>query len=306
MQRRIATVTVNAALDVASVVPQLMPERKLRCEGPTREAGGGGVNVARGIHALGGEATACVALGGATGEVVRSLLEAEGVAMRVVRTQEWTRENVNIVERSTGNQYRFCMPGPRLAEAEWQQLIEQAAGVEPELVVVSGSLAAGVPTDFYARAAKRLGGRIIVDTSGDALLACRGIGVYLIKASLREFATLIGATRVDEGKLRQLAAQAVAGGVCEVLVVSLGAGGALWTTATEQQRLLAPAVEVRSSVGAGDTMVAGVALALARGGSLAEAVRYGVAAGSATVMQPGTALCRREDVERLLPQVRVA
>ena len=304
MQQRIVTITVNPALDVASATSQVVPERKLRCDTPVREPGGGGVNVARAIHALGGEATACVAVGGATGEVVLSLLEAEGVATRVVRTREWTRENINIVERATGHQLRFCMPGPRLGEAEWQQLIEQAVSLEPELVVLSGSLTAGVPADFYARAAKALRAKVVVDTSGDALLACRGTGVYVIKASLREFATLVGATRVEEPQLPALAAQAVARGACEVLVVSLGAGGALWTTATQQERLVAPVVPVRSSVGAGDTMVAGIVLALARGGGLAEAIRYGVAAGSATVMRPGTALCRREDVEQLLPQVR--
>ncbi|MBV8762915.1 MAG: 1-phosphofructokinase family hexose kinase [Deltaproteobacteria bacterium] len=305
-QQRIVTITVNPALDVAASVSQLAPERKLRCDAPTREAGGGGVNVARAIHALGGNATACLAVGGATGDTVLSILEGEGVGVRVVRTREWTRENVNIVERATGNQFRFCMPGPRLADAEWQQLIEQAASVHPEVVVLSGSLTGGVPADFYVRAAKRLGGRIIVDTSGDALLACRGVGVHLVKASLREFAMLVGATRVEDAQLRPLAAQAVARGVCEVLVVSLGPAGALWTTASEQERLVAPVVPVRSSVGAGDTMVAGIALALARGGSLAEAMRYGVAAGSATVMRPATALCRREDVEQLLPQVRAA
>ena len=304
VQQRIATITVNPALDVASVVAQLVPERKLRCDVPVREAGGGGVNVARAIHALGGAASACLAVGGATGEVVLALLEAEGVATRVVRTREWTRENVNILERTSGEQYRFCMPGPRLSEAEWQQLIAEAVAVEPELVVLSGSLTAGVPADFYARAAKALRARIIVDTSGEALLACRGAGVYLIKASLREFATLVGATRVDEAQLPALAAQAVARGVCEVLVVSLGAGGALWTTATDQERLAAPVVPVRSTVGAGDTMVAAIALALARGGTIAEAMRYGVAAGSATVMRPATALCRREDVELLVSQVR--
>jgi 6-phosphofructokinase 2 len=90
-----------------------------------------------------------------------------------------------------------------------------------------------------------------------------------------------------------------------VLVLSLGAGGALWRTATEWERLAAPTVRVRSSVGAGDSLVAGIVLSLSRGRPLREAVRFGVAAGAAAVMNPGTELCRREDVERLYDQVTV-
>jgi len=306
-QQRIVTITVNPALDVAAGVDELVPERKLRCDHPIREAGGGGVNVARAIHSLGGTATACIAAGGATGSQLVSVLDSEGVATRVVPIQGWTRENVNIVERATGHQFRFCMPGPRVTDTEWQALIAEAVRLAPEIAVLSGSLTDGVPVDFHVRAMTALrGARVLVDTSGEALLACAGQGAYLIKASLRELATLVGAARVELAQLPALAAQAVARGACDVLVVSLGADGAMWTTKTEQERLAAPVVPVRSSVGAGDSMVAGIALALARGATLPAAIRLGVAAGSGTVMRPATALCRREDVEQLLPLVRSA
>jgi 6-phosphofructokinase 2 len=120
---------------------------------------------------------------------------------------------------------------------------------------------------------------------------------------LREFQALMGEPEGDESTLASLAATAVKRGWCEVLVLSLGAGGALWTTASERERLASPAVRVRSGVGAGDSMVAGIVVSLAQGRALGEAVRFGVAAGAAAVMNPGTALCRREDVERLYPQV---
>ena len=305
-QQRIATLTANPALDASTAVPRIAPDRKLRCTEPLREPGRGGINVARAICRLHGDAIACFPAGGPTGEALVSLLEAEGVPRRVVRVHGSTRENVHVVESATGRQYRFCMPGAMLAEAECKTLFDDFIDLTPELAVLSGSLPYGVPADFYARATGVLhqrGARVVADTSGDALLRCAGQGAFLIKASMHEFETLVSATDLDEVDVGKLALRAVADGLCEVLVVSLGAGGVLWTTNTEQGRLDAPPVMVRSTVGAGDSMVAGIVLTLARGGGLADAMRFGVAAGSAAVMQSGTALCRPDDVERLLSQV---
>jgi 6-phosphofructokinase 2 len=148
-----------------------------------------------------------------------------------------------------------------------------------------------------------MGSRVVLDTSGAPLARAVEEGVYLLKPSLREFQALVGEPECDEARLPSLAARVVERGWCEVLVLSLGASGALWVTASERERLASPAVHVRSNVGAGDSMVAGIVLSLAQGKGLGEAVRFGVAAGAAAVMNPGTALCRREDVERLHPQV---
>ena len=148
-----------------------------------------------------------------------------------------------------------------------------------------------------------MGSRVVLDTSGEALAPAVEEGVYLLKPSLREFQTLMGERDFDEASLARAAGVAIERGWCEVLVLSLGAGGALWRTATERERLAAPTVRVRSSVGAGDSMVAGIVQSLAQGRPLREAIRFGVAAGAAAVMNPGTALCHREDVERLYQQV---
>jgi 6-phosphofructokinase 2 len=305
-QQRIATLTANPALDASTTVPHVVPDRKLRCTEPVREPGGGGINVARAICRLQGDAIACFPAGGPTGDVLVSLLEAERVPRRVVRVRGSTRENVHLVESASGRQYRFCMPGAMLADAECKVLFDAFIDLAPELAVLSGSLPLGVPSDFYARATGHLhgrGARVVVDTSGEALLRCAGQGAFLIKASMHEFETLVGVPGLDEAQVGKLALQAVADGACEVLVVSLGAGGALWATSTEQVRLYAPPVTVRSTVGAGDSMVAGIVLALARGRALPDAMRFGVAAGSATVTQSGTALCRSEDVDRLIAQI---
>jgi 6-phosphofructokinase 2 len=306
--QRIATLTINPALDESTTVPHVTPDRKLRCAEPVREPGGGGINVARVIRRLGGEAIACLPAGGPTGQLLVSLLDAEGVQHRVVPVGGWTRQNLHVFESASRRQFRFCMPGAPLAEVEWCRVLDALVGLEPapDLVVLSGSLAPGVPVDFYLRASealRRRGARVVLDSSVEAVLPCIGHGVFLLKASIHEFEGLTGVTGVDEARLAELSAAFVARGACDVLVVSLGAGGALWTTKNERERLIAPAVPVHSTVGAGDSMVAGIVLALAQGRTLRESMRYGVAAGCATVMRPGTALCRLEDVERLYPHV---
>ncbi len=301
---QITTLTINPALDESCSVPLVEPDHKLRCSEPVREPGGGGINVARAIHRLGGDVLACFPAGGPVGDLLVSLLDAESVRHRVTPVRGWTRENLNILETTTGRQFRFCMPGAALGEAEWTAALDDFIQHVPAggLAVMSGSLAPGVPADFYARAGRAIGGRgarVVLDASGEALQ--RGVepGVFLLKVSQREFEQLVGATNVDEAQLTELAFSVVARGTCEVLVVSLGAGGALWVTRDQRERLTAPFVTAKSAVGAGDSMVAGIVHSLARGRPVAEAMRFGVAAGSAAVMQPGTALCRRDDVERL-------
>ena len=142
--------------------------------------------------------------------------------------------------------------------------------------------------------------RLVVDLSGEPLAyAARRGGAYLIKPSLNELASLIGrmpeSEREQEGALREL----IAAGAAEVIVLSLGAAGALYASGDRLERIAAPSVPMVSAVGAGDSMLGAVVLALAQGRELGDAVRYGVAAGAATVMRPGTQLCLREDVERL-------
>lgn len=307
----IATLTMNPAIDESTAVPYVLPDRKLRCRPPRYEPGGGGINVARAVRKLGGDALACFPVAGPAGELLQRLLDAEGVPQRAVPVGEWTRENLNVFEEVSGRQFRFCMPGPALVEAEWTALLEVVQGLRPapDFLVASGSLPPGVPADFYGRlaeGARAAGSRVVLDTSGEALARAVERGVYLLKPSLREFQALVGQRDLDDAALVRAAGAAIERGWCEVLVLSLGAGGALWATATECERLAAPTVRVRSSVGAGDSLVAGVVLSLARGRPPGAAVRFGVAAGAAAVMNPGTELCHREDAERLYTQVTAA
>jgi 6-phosphofructokinase 2 len=302
------TLTMNPAIDVSASVEYVIPDDKLRCGSPTYEPGGGGINVARAVRKLGGVALALFPAGGPAGALLCELLDAEGVPHRTLPITGWTRENTNIAERVTRRQFRFVMPGPTLHEREWQSILEQVGAVEPvpRYLVASGSLPPGVPADFYARLARMLGPRrvkLILDASGEPLRRAIDEGVYVLKPSLREFEELTGEEGCEESRLAILGRRLIDEGRCQILILSLGARGVFWMSSSERGRLASPAVPVKSSVGAGDSMVAGVVLSLARGRPLADAVRVGVAAGAASVMNPGTELCRAEDVERFYGEV---
>jgi 6-phosphofructokinase 2 len=304
----ILTFTINPAIDASTTVDHVVPERKLRCGPPRFDPGGGGINVSRAIKRLGGESTALYTSGGFPGKMLQELLDAEGLCHLPIPIEGLTRENLHIYEESTGQQFRFNMPGATLTEAEWRQCLETLAAFRPKpgYVVFSGSLAPGVPVDFYAaavRIAKRLGARVILDTNGESLRLAVQEGVFLLKPNFRELGQLAGTKAEDESRLEASAERLIADGRCEAVVVSLAAAGAILVTREGSERLIAPPVRAVSKVGAGDSMVAGIVLSLARGGSLREAARFGVAAGTAAVMREGTQLCRREDAERLYAQM---
>lgn len=302
---RIATLTLNPAMDLAVRTPRVVATEKLRCSAPRHDPGGGGINVARVVSTLGGDALAVYPAGGPFGEMLRRALDAIGLAHLPVAISGDTRESFTVDEQASGLQYRFVLPGPRLSEQERLGCLAALRGLHPApaYLVVSGSFTPGIEPSFFDELlalAGQVGARLVVDLSGEPLAyAARRGGAYLIKPSLNELASLIGRMpeneREQEGALREL----IAAGAAEVIVLSLGAAGALYATGDRLERIAAPSVPMVSAVGAGDSMLGAVVLALAQGRELGDAVRYGVAAGAATVMRPGTQLCLREDVERL-------
>ena len=302
---RIATLTLNPAMDLAVRTPRVVATEKLRCSAPRHDPGGGGINVARVVSTLGGDALAVYPAGGPFGEMLRRALDAIGLAHLPVVISGDTRESFTVDEQASGLQYRFVLPGPRLSEQERLGCLAALRGLHPApaYLVVSGSFTPGIEPSFFDELlalAGQVGARLVVDLSGEPLAyAARRGGAYLIKPSLNELASLIGrmpeSEREQEGALREL----IGAGAAEVIVLSLGAAGALYASGDRLERIAAPSVPMVSAVGAGDSMLGAVVLALAQGRELGDAVRYGVAAGAATVMRPGTQLCLREDVERL-------
>ncbi len=306
---QLLTLTLNPSLDVSTDVERVVPTRKLRGGTPRFEPGGGGINVARVARRLGANPTAILTSGGAEGERVEQLLADEGVLTAAVRIAGSTRFALAVGERSSGQQFRFGLPGPTLSPEEWGRALSEVSSLAATgWFVLSGALPPGVPDDFYARAADLLrarGVRVALDTSGPALRAALCRGVDLAKPNVNELQGLVDRPLEGMADYEDAARQALAMGDNGAIVVSLGPVGALFVTRDEPGATLvhAPAVRVRSTVGAGDSMVGGMVVALAHGRDLDEAVRFGVAAGSATTTAPGTGLCDRAAVGVLLEQV---
>jgi 6-phosphofructokinase 2 len=306
----ILTVTMNPALDVTACVPHVIPSGKLRCESPRSAPGGGGVNVARTIAALGGSATAIFTSGGAVGaELTAALARVDGVESRPVAVRGETRTNLLVRESATDLEFHFVMPGPWLREDEWRAVLHavQQADPLPRHVVASGELPPGVPSDFYGRLAdivEERGGRLVVDTRGEALRGALDRGVWLVKPNVGELAELTGDPLHDERAMLAAARTLVDAGGAEIVLLSLGRGGAILTArGQEAVHVRAPVVRQASRVGAGDATVAATVLALERGAPLRDAVEAGVIAGAATVMTPAFEPLRRADVEALGAQL---
>jgi 6-phosphofructokinase 2 len=305
---RIVTLTMNPSLDINSSVEHVIADRKLRCKPSSYEPGGGGINVSRAIQRLGGNSSALYPAGGTFGQMLQNLLDQEGISHCPIPIEEPTRESLTILEESSGRQFRFGMPGPTLRETEWKRCLGTlvALDVKPNYLVASGSLPPGAPEDFYAQLAQiasGFGARLIVDTSGEPLRLASQAGVYLLKPNMNEMESLIGREIKNELELEEMARELVEKGLSEVMIISLGAGGALMVSKDGCEHVRAPTVPIKSRVGAGDSMVAGIVLSLANGNPLRDAVDFGVAAGAAAVITPGTELCRQEDTERLYQQI---
>lgn len=303
----IITLTFNPCIDKSTSVNALKPEKKLRCSLPVFEPGGGGINVARAIKKIGGEAIAIYPSGGYSGKFLNLLLEEENLSVLTVETKHQTRENMIVLDKATNQQYRFDMPGPQLFENEWQQCLRMAKENNSKFIVASGSLPPGVPVDIFARIskiAKKGNRKLIVDSTEEALQAALEEGVYLIKPNIGELSELAGKDELQSDEIEPAAKDLVNSGKCEIVVVSLGALGAMLISKEQVFKISAPPVKIKSTVGAGDSMVAGIIFYISKGKSLYEALQFGVACGTAATLNNGTGLCRKEDVDKLYERIK--
>lgn len=318
----IATVTLNPSLDEWVEVPTLRVGVLHRARTFARYPGGKGINVSRVIHELGSRSIAYAFVGGGDGDMLRHALARLGIAGIFVPVRGTTRNNYKILTQRPRALTEVNTPGPRVGPADVRRL-EQVLlrhGRRPSCVTLCGSLPPGAPADLYARWIRALrlrGVPVVLDTSGTALR--RGVAArpFLIKPNRQEAEELLGRRLRARAALIDAARSLVQRGA-DVVILSLGGDGALLACAQERAVWWAhpPRVRVDSGVGAGDSLVAGflvgwlgsaraAANRAARRERFLRALRLGVACGTATVMTPGTQLCHRADVRRLLPRVRI-
>lgn len=303
----IVTVTLNAALDVTYVVPELQPHASHRVTSVSQVGGGKGVNVASVLAQQGRPVMATGLLGGATGAVVRADLDARGLAHRFSPVAGETRRAVTVVSEAHGDATVFNEPGPSVTEQEWQGFLADLRAllgeVRPQVVVASGSLPPGTPTDAYAavvRLAREAGALSVVDTSAGPLLAALPAAPDLVKPNRDELAEvtgeaglLVGARRLLDLGAREVVVSAGPDGLLDVT-----AGGGVW-----RAHLDAPLTG--NPTGAGDAAVAALAAGLAEGRTAREALADAVAWSAAAVLHPLAGHVRPDDVDGLRARVRV-
>jgi 6-phosphofructokinase 2 len=302
--KSIATLTMNPTIDVAYEVAQVRHTHKIRATSEYHNPGGGGINVARVYVRLGGNARCYYLAGGATGVALDGLLDLHHLVRNKIEIVGETRVAANVIETETGKEYRFVPAGPQVDEAEWGACLKAIEQLECDYLIVSGSLPPGVPEDFYARVTaltRSRGIRLVLDSSGPALregLAAGGI--HLVKPSCGELQVLVGRSLPDTDAISAAARELIASGQSEIVAVTLGHEGAVLAHAGGTLFLPPIPIEAKSAVGAGDSFVAGMVWALSDGQDIEQAFRYGMAAGTAAVLRPGTDLARPDDIDHML------
>ena len=248
----IITITFSPSIDKSASVATIQADKKMRCSQPNTEPGGGGINVARVINRLGGDVKAIFPSGGYTGMFFNYLLENEKVPFTSIQTKNETRENFVIFDESTNKQFRFGMPSNEIFEDEFKNLIKVIENHESiDFIIASGSLPPGTPTDIYSqlsKIAKSKNAKFIADTSGEGLKSIIKEDVYLLKPNLEELEILLDIKKIEPENIEVLAKELIRKKSCEIIVISLGANGAMLVTKDKTITIKPPKVNVNFSL----------------------------------------------------------
>lgn len=298
----IITITFNPSLDKSIDAPCLEPDRKLHCSAVGYHPGGGGINISRILKRLGKDAVTTYLSGGLYGKHIQQLLSQEDIQSDAVKIKGQTRENIILLDTSSNRQYLLDTPGPVIRPNEWQRLLDLIAKQRADFIVGSGSIPVGVPEDIYgrlARIAQKQKAKLIIDTSGAALQHALHEKVFLIKPNLKELEYISGKESINKSETVSYARSIIGQGKCKNIVVSLAADGALLVSGKHELEIKAPKVTPASTIGAGDSMTGGIIYGLSKKMTLPDAVKFGVACGTATTLQQGCLLASKRDIQLL-------
>ena len=301
---KVLTITMNPSVDIGTEASEIIPDQKTRCKEPVYDPGGGGINVARVLKRLGISVDALFVAGGHSGALLQKMVDEEAITSIYIEGPDATRENIAIIDNSTGKQFRFVMPGKISDEDTLAHTLTKIESIisDYEFVIGSGSLPDGTPTNFYSQIAaivKKAGKQFVLDTSGTSLFEGLHSGADYIKPNQEEFAEMkrIFGVKSDEDLCQFLFEKGV-----KNIIHTFGKEKTLHITPTETTRFTPPKVEVRSSIGAGDSFVGGLVAGLIKGLPENKAVGYGISAAASTLQSEGTDLCDAGEVEQIFAE----
>ena len=304
----IYTVTLNPALDKTVEIPSLTVDAVNRITSMRTDPGGKGINVSKVIQKLGGASVAAGILGGDTGRAILSALTEMGLTTLFHFVEGETRTNMKIIDPDNHTNTDINEPGVTVSEEILEKLLEEllAKVTKEDIVVISGSMPKGSPKDTYytwTKAFREKGAKVILDADGDLLKAGLKASPYLIKPNNHELGALTGRALETPEEIAETAAELMKEYGIGKVVVSIGGDGAVYVTKDKTIYAVGLKVPVGSTVGAGDSVVAALAVSEEEGKTLEETVRLSTAVGAANVMCSGTQAAEYEVVETLLPKV---
>jgi len=304
----IYTITLNPALDRTLWIQKARDDVSNRILEEKSFAGGKSIDVSKVLKNLGVDNIALGFVGGFAGRELEGRLLNEGIQSDFVRVSGETRTNIIIHETETGKQLAFNARGPEIRPSELMQFVEQLEKMPcPELVAIGGSLPPGVNSVIFRKIitlVKRCQAKVVLDVDGEALRVGIEALPDVIKPNIHELSALVGRDLKDLDEIAAAAREINRQGV-KIVLVSMGGKGILLVSHGREYLAVPPDVKVESTIGAGDSSVAGFISGLVRGKDLKECLIYAVAAGTATTLHQGTALCQKEEFLMLVPQVKL-
>jgi 6-phosphofructokinase 2 len=304
----IYTVTINPALDRAVDIERFISDDTIRIASETYYAAGKGIDVSRVIKELEGRSISLGFIGGYNGLHLEGLLINAGVMTQFTKISNETRTNIILKEKTTSRQYVISAAGPEISAAEIGQFYNSILEIKDmDYMVLSGSLPPGVTPNIYGQlilAGRKKGAFVFLDADGAALRESINYLPTGIKPNIHELSRLVGKELETESEILKTCDELHQKGISYILV-SRGKDGLLLSTKNQKIKAVSPPVNSQGSVGAGDSAVAGFILGHSQGKHSDECVRLACAAGAATAESPGTELCHKSAVDRILPLVEV-
>lgn len=311
----ILSVTLNPSVDHALFLDELKLGDTNRVRRTERDAGGKGVNLSRVVAELGSKTLATGFLGGGPGDYVRGVLDRQHVSHCFIQVKEDTRINFSVEDDSENPPTTFNERGPNISAEDLDALEAKIVELLPDVhwVCLGGSLPPGVPPDIFGRLtslAHRHGAKVALDADGEPLQHGLAAGPDFIKPNAKEATRALGREIVSPedaiAAALQLRAQlTIAGSPKAIVVISMGEDGAVLSCDKGNYRGISPDVDSHSTIGSGDSMIAGILWALEQQKSIEEAFQWGLACGAATAMTDGSEIARRPVILDLLPRAKV-